>query len=248
MPLQQAGPTLVRSTPQSTQTECMHQRRHIHPLQWAMAAFSLLAALSAHCGYFSAYAVLKPLPMVFGMACVWITARPSRYPIAWALLLVGLFLSMVGDISLLFEKGFVLGLAAFLCAHMAYLFVLRRETTRWLPSTVAALVFAAVGLALYGYLWTHGLPHHLRPPVLAYVCVIAAMAAQAMGRAQQLRTSAAWCVALGAISFMTSDSILAMDKFVAPVPAAYLWVMGTYYLAQWLIVHGMVAALREKHT
>ena len=101
-----------------------------------------LAALSAHYGYLSTYAVRKPLPMVFSMACVWLTAHPSRYPIAWALLL-GLFLSMVGDISLQFEKGFVLGLAAFSCAHIAYLFVLRRDTTRWRPSSVAALVFAA---------------------------------------------------------------------------------------------------------
>ncbi len=51
--------------------------------------------------------------MVWGMACVWFLARPSRYPIDWALLLLGLLLSMVGDICLLFERGFVLGLGAF---------------------------------------------------------------------------------------------------------------------------------------
>lgn len=244
--MNQAGPTLVCSTLQSAQTARMHKPRHIHPLQWAMAAFSLLAALSAHYAYFSAYAVLKPLPMVFGMACAWFLARPSRYPIAWALLLLGLFLSMVGDISLLFKNGFVMGLAAFLCAHIAYIFMLRRETTRWLPSASAAILCAAAGAALYSYLWTHGLPHNLRWPVLAYVCVIATMAAQAIGRAKYLRTPAAVYVAAGAISFMVSDSILAMDKFVAAVPGAYLWVLGTYYLAQWLIVHGMLSALRER--
>ena len=213
-----------------------------------MAAFSLLAALSAHFGNFSTYAVLKPLPMVLGMACVWYLARPSRYPIAWALLLLGLFLSMVGNISLLFEHGFVIGLTAFLGAHLAYLWMLRRETTRWLPSAGAITICAIAGAALYSYLWTHGLPHSLRWPVLAYVCVIATMAAQAIGRAKYLGTKAAWCVAAGAISFMASDSILAIDKFVTAVPAAYLWVLGTYYLAQWLIVHGMVSALRERHS
>ena len=67
-----------------------------------MTAFSLLAALRAHYGSLSTYAVCMPLLMMFGMACMWLTAHPSRCPIAWALLL-GLYLSSVGDINLQLE-------------------------------------------------------------------------------------------------------------------------------------------------
>lgn len=226
----------------------MNPSRHIHPLLWAMAACGLLTALSAHFDYFSVYAVLKPLTMVIAMACAWWLARPSRYPVARGLLLLGLFLSMVGDVCLLFESSFVAGLSAFLCAHIAYIFMLHRDTPRWLPSKAAFFGCAVVGVALYAYLWNHGLPSALRLPVWAYVCVIATMAGQAIGRAMSLRTPAAWAVALGAISFMASDSILALNKFVGHIPASYLWVLGTYYAAQWLIVFGMLPALRERRS
>jgi uncharacterized membrane protein YhhN len=91
-------------------------------------------------------------------------------------------------------------------------------------------------------------PASLRLPVAAYVLVIAGMAAQAIGRAQVLRSAGARCVAWGALSFMVSDSILAIDRFVQPLPAATVWVLGSYYLAQGLIVHGMLQVLRVPQT
>jgi alkylglycerol monooxygenase len=67
------------------------------------------------------------------------------------------------------------------------------------------------------YLWQGGLPAALRVPVAAYVVVIALMAAQAIGRATVLRDGAAVGVAIGAGFFMLSDSLLAVNKFVAPL-------------------------------
>lgn len=228
------------------QTACMSYTPRIHPLQWAMAACAVATMLSAHFGAFSGYAILKPLTMVLALVCVATLGRPSARPMTRAWLMLGLLLSMVGDVCLLWDTRFVLGLAAFLCAHGAYLCMLRRDSARWMPSIPALLACATTGGALYVYLWTHGLPEGMRLPVLAYVWVIAAMAAQAIGRATVLRTRSAWYVGLGAISFMASDSILAFNQFVQPVPAAYLWVLGTYYLAQWLIVHGMLPTLRQR--
>ncbi|REM30343.1 hypothetical protein DSI31_14710, partial [Mycobacterium tuberculosis] len=62
--------------------------------------------------------------------------------------------------------------------------------------------------------------------------------AQAIGRAAVLRDtdpSAAW-VAVGSCFFMLSDSLLATNQFVSPLPLAPLWVLSTYYAAQMLIV------------
>lgn len=230
----------------STQTAGMHTLHRIHPLQWLMAALAVAAMFSAHFGWLSGYAWLKPLPMVVAMVLVTWQARPCHRPIAKLLLLTGLLLSMVGDICLLFPAGFTAGLASFLCAHLAYILMLRRDSGRWLPRVWALVLTQLVGAGLYVYLWTHSLPPALRLPVLAYVWVIAIMAAQAIGRAAVLRTRDAQFVAWGAVSFMASDSILAMDKFVQPVPAAYLWVLGTYYLAQWLIVQGMLPTLKDR--
>lgn len=72
------------------------------------------------------------------------------------------------------------------------------------------------------------------------------MAAQALGRAQQLRDTAAWLVAAGAIAFVISDTLLAINRFLTPLPASPVWVLSTYYAAQCLIVGGMLRSERVK--
>ena len=41
--------------------------------------------------------------------------------------------------------------------------------------------------------------------------------------------------AAGAVLFMLSDSLLAINRFTAPLPLASLWVLATCYAAQVLI-------------
>ncbi|WP_293224061.1 lysoplasmalogenase family protein, partial [Ottowia sp.] len=45
---------------------------------------------------------------------------------------------------------------------------------------------------------------------------------------------------LGACCFMLSDSLLAINRFVTPLPGAQVWVLASYYAAQALIVGGML--------
>jgi uncharacterized membrane protein YhhN len=152
------------------------------------------------------------------------------------LLMAALALSLAGDVFLMFPGYFIPGLVAFLLAHLAYIALLR-QGQRWFPSRRALAGTLGVGTAMYAFLWQGGLPPALRAPVAAYVVVIALMAAQAIGRATVLRERAAIGVAVGAGFFMLSDSLLAINKFVTPLPMAQVWVLGTYYAAQLLIVH-----------
>jgi len=154
------------------------------------------------------------------------------------LLLAGLVASLAGDVLLMGPGGmFVPGLVCFLLAHLAYI-ALFRIGVGLFPRPGALAATLLVGAGMYAFLWHGGLPAALRIPVGAYVVVIACMAAQAIGRAAVLRRtdpSAAW-VAVGACFFMLSDSLLAINKFVMPLPLAQLWVLATYYAAQVLIV------------
>lgn len=208
-----------------------------------MAACAVLAMFSAHWGYFSAYALFKPLTMVLALICVGVVAGRSPLKKSMYLLLAGLALSMVGDVCLLMPQGFLAGLVAFLLAHVCYIALFQRDAP-WLASRWGLAACIAAGAVAYGYLWTHGLPTAMRIPVAIYVLVIGLMAAQALGRATVLHTAAARTVAWGAVSFMVSDTVLALDRFVQPIAGAYLWVLGTYYLAQCLILHGMLQTLR----
>ena len=171
-------------------------------------------------------------------------ARGIFHPKSWYLLLAALALSLAGDVFLMFQGFFIPGLVAFLLAHLAYMLLLRQDAP-WFAQRSALLATLAAGVAVYAFLWLGGLPAALRVPVAAYVLAIALMAAQALGRASVLRDRGAWCVAAGACFFMLSDTLLATQRFVQALPLAQLWVLGTYFAAQALIVHGMLQALRS---
>ncbi|MGJ7528356.1 lysoplasmalogenase family protein [Variovorax sp. GB1P17] len=155
-----------------------------------------------------------------------------------ALLLAGLVGSLAGDVLLMGPASFfVPGLVAFLLAHLAYI-ALFRIGVGMFPRRGVLAATLLIGVAMYAFLWHGGLPPALRIPVGVYVTVIACMAAQAIGRAAVLHDtdpSARW-VAVGACFFMLSDSLLATNRFVMPLPLAALWVLATYYVAQVLIV------------
>ena len=152
-------------------------------------------------------------------------------------MVLALGLSLAGDVFLMLDGLFIPGLVSFLGAHLAYI-ALFRQGVPWFAHRGALVATLAVGAAMYALLWAGGLPAALRGPVAAYVLVIALMAAQALGRARVLGTSAARMVAVGACFFMVSDSLLATSRFVQPLPMAQFWVLSTYYAAQVLIVWG----------
>ena len=76
--------------------------------------------------------------------------------------------------------------------------------------------------------------------------VIALMASQAWGRSAHAKDQATLWTAIGASVFMLSDSVLAIDTFINPLPYAGLWVLATYYVAQALMVTGLLVSLRQQ--
>jgi len=209
-----------------------------------------LATATGAAGMVDLHRVFKPLAMVLAIAMVlvanWATCeRPKHLVITrFSGLLTGaLAASLAGDAFLMFPGYFIPGLVSFLVAHLLYI-VLLRQGMAWFPSRRALAATLGVGAAMYAYLWWGGLPAALRAPVAAYVVVIALMAAQAIGRATVLRDGPSAGVAIGAGFFMLSDSLLAVNRFVMPLPMAQLWVLGTYYAAQVLMVRWLLRSDR----
>ncbi len=160
------------------------------------------------------------------------TGASARFT-AW--LLLAQAASLAGDVWLMLPGDFfIAGLASFLLAHLAYLALLRQGVAWWPRRGVLAalLLYGATMFAvLFGAL---GDPV-LRVAVAVYVTVIALMAAQALGRAGAVGTVAARRLGFGACLFMLSDTLLAIDRFLQPLPLAPLWVLGSYFAAQTLI-------------
>ena len=191
--------------------------------------------------------LFKPLTMVIAVALVLRRCASSGLPLLHErLLLTALLASLVGDVFLMLPGNwFIPGLASFLVAHLFYLRLFRAGQV-WFPSRGALAATLVFGAAMLAFVWSGLGDNTLKVAVAAYVTVIALMAAQAIGRATVLRDSGSVAVAWGACIFMTSDSLIAVNRFVAPVPLAGLWVLSTYYAAQILIVHNVHRQTRKR--
>jgi uncharacterized membrane protein YhhN len=173
--------------------------------------------------------VFKPLATLAVIAYAW--GRGEGAVRTWVL--VGLLFSLAGDIALLWPKeGFLPGLIAFLLAHLTYLLAFTR-VAKFASRPLCFGVYALVAGTILWQLWP-GVPGGLRGPVVAYVACLAAMAAQAavVWRSGAPRGAV---LALGGALFVASDALLATNKFMAPLPAASLWILATYWAAQWCI-------------
>lgn len=206
-----------------------------------MVLSAAVATLAAAEGWTGLHRVFKPLTMLIAIGLV---LRADVRHKGW--LLAALAGSLAGDAFLMFEGFFIAGLASFLLAHLAYIARLRSDAP-WFADRRALAAVGAVGLVMYALLWSGGpwsggLPAGLRAPVAAYVLAIALMVSQALGRARVHTDPAAWRVAAGALCFMLSDTLLATDRFLVPLPARDLLVLSTYYAAQGLMVAGLLRA------
>jgi uncharacterized membrane protein YhhN len=175
--------------------------------------------------------VFKPLATV--LVIVHAARRGADAPVVRRWVLVGLVLSLAGDVALLWPReGFLPGLVSFLLAHLAYLVAFTRGV-RFAARPLVFVGYGVVAALILAALWP-GVPAALRLPVVAYVVCLAAMAAQA---------AVVWAsgaprgavLALGGALFMASDALLATNRFATPLPAASLWILATYWAAQWCI-------------
>lgn len=161
-------------------------------------------------------------------------AKPTvSLPLYWGLIVAVCF-SLGGDIALNFtdryKLAFPIGLGLFLLAHIAYIFVFAQQLGSG-ASLSFIIVFFLLGYVawLLQTLWPN--LGSLRVPVLGYVVAILGMVITAV-----FHTPLSPLLISGALIFALSDSFIALDKFVDPLPLRDWLVMGTYYLAQFLII------------
>lgn len=222
--------------------------------RWALAALSLGTSLAylAHTGRpVSAWrtalkaggiGALVPLPLLA-------LSMPGTPGTALILLAAALLFSCLGDIFLALKndpRNFSRGLGAFLISHLFYLAVMLplASAPGGLPSALSDLQWAGIALlalmagGVLAWLWP--VLGRLRLPVTAYLGVISAMAAAALCVAG----AAPW-LGLGALLFVLSDALIAIDKFRRPVPfrGPAIWI--TYYAGQVLIAASLLALLTD---
>ena len=160
------------------------------------------------------------------------------------LIVLALVFSWLGDVLLMFEARnelfFIFGLVAFLIAHVFYILFfeklilkegLKKRYWIFLPVMVYYVVLVAVlSPSLEDMKW----------PVRIYGIVISYMLIKALQTGWIKNRMAATYMITGAILFVISDTLLALNKFYQPFEYAGIFIMVTYGIAQLMIILGTV--------
>lgn len=177
--------------------------------------------------------VSKPLPV--GVLVAWALLHQPRdrssLPLA-----IGLALGIGGDVLLEASAStFLPGLVSFLLGHIAYCVAFSRAARRLGLAQAAPLVLyvVAAALALVPSLGDMGVP------VVLYMVAISAMAWRTAALAEA-RGGWAWAALAGAVLFIFSDTLIALNAFVAPIDGVRPAIILTYWAGQAGIAAGLL--------
>ena len=125
---------------------------------------------------------------------------------------------------------------------------IQRRMASWLYEGV--LLFGVVfisGVVFFVLLYLFGFLYFLwdklgvmKIPVIIYALVISTMLLVAIKGYFTWNSKSGKLLLIGAVFFVLSDSILAINKFYVPIYLSSFWIMSTYITAQFLIVKGVL--------
>lgn len=173
---------------------------------------------------FKIFMKLIPMALIILYAIRTRSFLPPNYK---RIIIAGIFVCMIADGVIYW---FLAGLLTFFIGHIFYIFAFSLIVRDAMPKWTAAL------LLLYGALmasWIAGSQfqsgeYTLGIAIIAYISIILLMGWMA------IRTRLPLAI-IGALLFIFSDSVLAIDRFVYDVPYRDAFVMVSYYAAQLFI-------------
>ncbi|OBK78175.1 lysoplasmalogenase [Mycobacterium sp. 1274761.0] len=177
-------------------------------------------------------------PAVKAAPAVLLAAAAVTHPIGrerrW--LVPALTGSAAGDFLLAipwWQPSFVLGLAAFLVAHLCFLAALLPLRGRSTPRSMAAAAVVAACIALLVWFWPKLIAENMVVPVTVYIAVLGAMVCAAL----LARLPTPW-TAVGAVCFAVSDAMIGINKFVLGSEALAVPIWWVYATSLVLITAG----------
>ena len=150
--------------------------------------------------------------------------------------LVGLILSLGGDVALMFPSGraFLAGLVLFLLAHVAYAVTFTLFNGFYPGDLASGGVLLALAVVVYRYLEPS--LEKMKGPVIVYIAIMCLMVNRAISAffSTTLTRTQAWLMSAGAFLFWISDLMLAVNRFRRPFKYHRLS-LAFYYGGQLLI-------------
>ena len=194
--------------------------------------------------------VAKPLLMPILMIWVYTTTKNKKDIL---FILLGLFFSWLGDLFLMIRHEFepenakmffIFGLAAFLLAHLNYIFCFLKDVKgkdkigfiESKPSLILPFIAFIVGLLYF----LGDSIQAMKVPVYLYCIIITLMSIMALNRKGIVSTTSFNLIFIGSLLFIFSDMCIAISVFKQPFYLSRVIIMSTYILAQYLIAKGYI--------
>jgi len=227
-------------------------------LKALIIAYFLLAIIEiigTHIGCLPLIFATKPLLMVTLFVWFYLQTKESANSKFRKYLLLSIVFAFGGDTFLMFlpfdEIFFLLGLGSFLIGQLFYVFAFSNSIVHSKkpfnkPLGIALLI---IFLGYYGILMFSLYPYleDFLIPVLVYGIAVCAMGVSAGWRLNKVSRQSFTLVFVGAMLFVLSDTIIAVNQFLykGNLLNAQVFIMITYVLAQYLIAKGSVKYLKE---
>lgn len=210
---------------------------------WVIVGADVLGIVT---GISTLHYIAKPLliPALILLLVFTATTAPRK-----KLLLTGLFFSWLGDMFLLFEDKnnlfFIFGLVCFLTTHVFYityfLKIQSNAVSLLKKQPLLIVLIIGYGVTLVWFLFPH--LNDLKIPVMVYAAVICTMLLCSLHIFTKVNKPANIWYLSGAVLFVASDSLLAINKFYQPFAFAGVLIMFTYCAAQYFIANGFIKQL-----
>lgn len=202
-------------------------------------SFTALAYMALVC--YIAYPLttfLKPLPILCLLIAVGVSSIPFK---AKSLLIFALCCSLAGDMVLTLpsKKVIEFGIIAFFLTHLCYITLLLNQSQFTRKRITYFLLFLLPLIyGLYGMLpyWQD------KTLIVALYCIILIVlffCASNVGINRLIFIS-------GVVLFLISDATLGLSLFIYPQLKAQIFIMATYYSAQWLLTYGFLRTYQKE--
>lgn len=170
---------------------------------------------------------------------------------------MGLFFAWWGDLFLMIGSNdfflFISGLVGFLVMQLLYIRLYSKYSSKksilFKSKPYLAIPSLVIALGFYFLLFPNLKPV-LKIAIGFYALALAGMTLGAINRLGKCTPRSFWLVTIGAFSFMFSDMMIGMNKFLFTngFPLAGFWIMITYIGGQLLIIEGIVIEHRHRET
>ena len=196
--------------------------------------------------------VFKPMLMPILMMFVYVNTKLSTS--FSKLIFFALLFSMAGDVFLMpYYDIFLFGLASFLIAHIFYIVAFLKGNKlidgikkNKLFVVILLLAYLALIFVLVDNMLKSNTDVTMIIAVVIYASVITVMVLSTMAMYGNEPSLQSKLMMIGAILFMFSDSVIAINKFMVEIPYSGLWIMTTYTSAQWLITVGGILKIKSE--